>query len=67
MLATCAGNLELVKWLVGRGANPNLRDSFGGCALADALAGRHVEIMAFLKTHGAGRHIYLLLFIYMCV
>lgn len=54
MLATCSGNLELVKWLIDRGANPNLRDSFGGCALADALAGNHIEIMAYLKKSGAG-------------
>jgi ankyrin repeat protein len=53
--AARAGNLEAVKLLLERGANPNGAEPIAahGGALYDAVAGRHVEIARLLLEHGA--------------
>ncbi|GAB5032884.1 potassium channel skor-like [Nannochloropsis oceanica] len=56
MVASSAGNFELVKWLVSLGAEVNLQDKFGGSALSDAMHQNtpvHMEIMGFLSQRGA--------------
>jgi len=45
----------VLKYLFYKGADPNLRDKFGGSALLDAMKGNHTKIMAFLKKKGAGQ------------
>ena len=44
-----------MKFLIERGADPNIKDNFGGSALLDAMKGNHTEIMAYLKKQGAGK------------
>jgi ankyrin repeat protein len=53
--AARAGNLEAVKLLLERGANPNGAEPIAahGGALYDAVAGSHVEIARLLLEHGA--------------
>jgi ankyrin repeat protein len=53
--AAGAGNLEAVKLLLERGADPNGAEPSApdGGALYDAVAGRHVEIARLLLEHGA--------------
>ena len=40
--------------MIGKGANTNIKDNFGGSALMDAMKAHHIEIMAYLKKQGAG-------------
>ena len=54
MLAVCNNHLEVVKWLVSRNADVTLRDKMGGSAMHDALVNGHDEVIAYLKTQGAG-------------
>jgi len=51
LLSVC----QVVKYLFNKGANPNIKDKFGGSALLDAMKGNHMEIMAYLKKQGAGK------------
>jgi len=48
--------VQVVKFLTNKGANPNMKDKFGGSALMDAMKGNHVEIMSYLKKQGAGKY-----------
>jgi ankyrin repeat protein len=50
-----AGNSDLVRLLVERGADPNVRDGLGDTALAVATAKGHDGIAALLRERGARR------------
>jgi ankyrin repeat protein len=54
--AAAAGNLEAVKLLLERGANPNEPEpgiALDGGALHSAIGGKHYEIVKLLLKHGA--------------
>ena len=49
------GHIEVVKYLLDQGANPNLPEPIAphGAALRDAISGEHWEIVKLLIDHGA--------------
>jgi ankyrin repeat protein len=47
------GNLEVVKFLIEKGADVNARDKSGHTAVKVAAAHRHGKLVEFLKAHGA--------------
>jgi uncharacterized protein len=47
------GQFEVVKYLVGKGANINVKDKNGTSAIIDAAVGNHFEVVEYLKEHGA--------------
>ena len=53
MLATLAGQVETVRSLLGRGANPNIADNDGKTPLQVAKAGNFEEITQLLEVAGA--------------
>lgn len=50
MAAASGGHLEMVKFLIEKSANPNLKDNKGKTALERARAAKATEIVAFLNT-----------------
>jgi len=46
---------QVIEFLINKGADPNIKDRFGGSALLDAMKSNHVETMAYLKKKGAGK------------
>jgi hypothetical protein len=56
LLQACSeGNLEIVQYLVSKGAAFNIRDRWGGSPLSDAERGKFAEIVLFLLSSGATR------------
>ena len=53
MLATVAGHIDLVKALLEAGAQPSIKDNFGGSALLEACKHGHDDIVAVLRDAGA--------------
>jgi ankyrin repeat protein len=51
-LAACEGHVEVVKHLLAMGANPTLRDRFGGTALHDSVRHRQTFVHQHLKDAG---------------
>ena len=47
------GHVEIVKYLLEKGANPNVRQESGVTPLAFAAIGGHTEVMEILIAHGA--------------
>lgn len=56
--AVIDGSFEHVEFLVGRGANVNLRDSIGGTALHKAINTNQTEIAQYLVLRGAMVDVY---------
>jgi len=50
--ATCGGHLDVVTWLLDKGANPNKSDRWGGSPLDDARRENHAAIAKVLRKHG---------------
>jgi ankyrin repeat protein len=50
--AVSHGRTEMVRWLLGRGADPNTLDFAGKTTLRAALDGGHTEIADLLRAHG---------------
>jgi ankyrin repeat protein len=55
--AAHAGLLQTVKAMIDHGANVNMRDTWGGSALLDALAQGHQKVAEFLLRSGAEVHV----------
>ncbi len=49
--ASLSGHLEIVEWLLGRGANPNVRNGYGRTALHPAAQFGHAEVCRLLLQH----------------
>ena len=47
------GHLEVVKYLVEKGANINAKDSYGTYAIIDAAVCNHFDVVEYLKEKGA--------------
>ena len=47
------GQFEVVKYLVEKGANVNVKDKNGTPAIIDAAVGNHFEVVEYLKENGA--------------
>ncbi len=54
MLASGYGHLEIVRLILGRGADPNLQDKQGRTALRRAGESGHLGVVEILKQAGAG-------------
>mmetsp|Transcript_2886 Transcript_2886/g.4148 ORF Transcript_2886/g.4148 Transcript_2886/m.4148 type:complete len:650 (-) Transcript_2886:354-2303(-) len=52
-VAASEGNLNIVKFLIERGAKVNRSDRWGGSPLDDAHRHQHLQVIAFLREHGA--------------
>lgn len=52
-LAASEGHLDICRYLVGRGAQINRSDRWGGSPLDDAYRHKHTEVIQFLKQQGA--------------
>jgi len=50
--ATTCGHLDVVTWLLDKGANPNKSDRWGGSPLDDARRENHFAIAKVLRKHG---------------
>ena len=50
--ATTYGHLDVVTWLLHKGANPNKSDRWGGSPLDDARRENHLDIAKVLRKHG---------------
>ena len=53
MRAARKGHLEIVKWLIGVGADVNIKDNDGDTALNLAALYGHLETLKFLIDYGA--------------
>lgn len=52
-LAASEGHLDICRFLVGRGAQINRSDRWGGSPLDDAHRHRHTDVIQFLRQNGA--------------
>jgi len=52
-VAADKGHLEVVKTLVGAGANVNAKDKVGMTPIRSAIGDGHKDVIEFLKQHGA--------------
>lgn len=52
-LAASEGHLDICRFLVGKGAQINRSDRWGGSPLDDARRGKHTEVIQFLQQNGA--------------
>ena len=51
--ASANGDLEIVRLLVSKGADPNLRDMYGNTALHNACYNGHLDVVLFLASNGS--------------
>eukprot|EP01137_Pigoraptor_chileana_P026321 Opistho-2@97120 len=53
MLSACGGHVDVVKYLLDIGCDPNSQDRWGGTALSDALKHEHDAVVQVLRERGA--------------
>jgi len=52
-IAASEGAIDVVKLLIQEKADPNVQDRFGSTPLDDAVRCNHMEIVDYLRSHGA--------------